>query len=798
MWSERTKRFWRNGLAADSRATKMKVCIVLLWMLLCISGCGNSGEITAATVENESVQTLQQGDDKKSEGLAEIYCNIYETAMQNGTTGDLETVRNMVKQLGEKGYVAVDSENQINMTENKKAEQFCKKADGGKKAEITIVVVSYDGGFTQYDLTVNKGEVNVTRGYYQYQNGKFEQISLKNYPAYEWQYTKEGYLFFEEYHMSGYDGMNDFTALRIKPLDETCREWNRKYILPIGYKRNNMFLSDWNEDDFGNLNFYDLFDIFYPIVTEKSMPYTGDENSNAGMVYHIAKTEFESIIMSFFPVNSEILQSKTTYLSKEESYEYRPRGLEDCEPPEVPYPEVVNYKENKDGTITLTVHAVYPKEHLAKAYAHEVVVRPFHDGNWQYVSNHIIPSEDNREATWHVERLTKEEWEAIYEKGYNLPVDIGERDEAEADCKKIMELVSDIYVKADKGEATNVVLSEETVNEMLTQIKEEGYPVIAATPYSHIEADSNIQRNNDIENNNDIRNQNDIENDSDVDIFLEKCKLGKSGFIITYEVHSDGGIGRRKYIFDGTEMYVFSTNATWTKENKPVIANISYTRIKEWNYTDQGWFCYELCVPEPPEVTETVLGDVLIKVKSLNKEYKEITEKYLLPLGYKGNNLLCSNWDAEHMEKLDYNALFQYLYSIEYEEELTTAQYPEGIPKTTFENLLTKYLPITSKQLEQYALYNSQSQTYPWTSLNSGNYIPNFFGTSIPELVDTRENEDGTMTLTVNAVCEQLGDESIITHYLTILIQDDGSIMYLQNQISQDDLQKIPNYQYRF
>ena len=29
---------------------------------------------------------------------------------------------------------------------------------------------------------------------------------------------------------------------------------------------------------------------------------------------------------------------------------------------------------------------------------------------------------------------------------------------------------------------------------------------------------------------------------------------------------------------------------------------------KEWKYTDKGWFCYELCVPEPPEVSEIVDG----------------------------------------------------------------------------------------------------------------------------------------------------------------------------------------------
>ncbi len=35
---------------------------------------------------------------------------------------------------------------------------------------------------------------------------------------------------------------------------------------------------------------------------------------------------------------------------------------------------------------------------------------------------------------------------------------------------------------------------------------------------------------------------------------------------------------------------------------------ISYTRLKEWKYTDKGWFCYELCVPEPPEVSEIMDG----------------------------------------------------------------------------------------------------------------------------------------------------------------------------------------------
>ena len=53
-------------------------------------------------------------------------------------------------------------------------------------------------------------------------------------------------------------------------LDETCRELNRKYILPIGYERNNMFLTDWSEEEFAELDFYDMFDLFYQEIIRRT------------------------------------------------------------------------------------------------------------------------------------------------------------------------------------------------------------------------------------------------------------------------------------------------------------------------------------------------------------------------------------------------------------------------------------------------------------------------------------------------------------------------------------------------
>ena len=48
-----------------------------------------------------------------------------------------------------------------------------------------------------------------------------------------------------------------------QPLDETYRELSRKYLNPISFERNNMFIVDWSEEDFGDLNFYDMYDILY-------------------------------------------------------------------------------------------------------------------------------------------------------------------------------------------------------------------------------------------------------------------------------------------------------------------------------------------------------------------------------------------------------------------------------------------------------------------------------------------------------------------------------------------------------
>lgn len=81
---------------------------------------------------------------------------------------------------------------------------------------------------------------------------------------------------------------------------------------------------------------------------------------------------------------------------------------------------------------------------------------------------------EGKEEVASAEEAKSEKQEAAeqWEKGYDLPVDEQEREEAESDCKKVMGLISDIYHRADKGDASNVVLNDETIHEMQDRIKE--------------------------------------------------------------------------------------------------------------------------------------------------------------------------------------------------------------------------------------------------------------------------------------------------------------------------------------
>lgn len=410
MLLRKTAWFWKSGLA-----------VISFVLMLSVSGCSDAlSEEDTVSETVIDIQAIPEEPQENAEEIINICIDLYKKAAEENKIDDLETIRSIVNCLGENGYPAVDSRNQINMTEPEKVVEFCEKVNAQEEAEITILEVSYLGGFVKYDLHSKDGSVDVVRSYYKYENGDIQREVTGSYQAEYWNYTEDGYLMFsgvwfsEELYVLTLSGAEEHIALRVQPLDETYRELSRKYLLPIGFGQNNMFIVDWSEDDFGDLNFYDMYDLLYQKINGTYTPYVADDNLGVGAVYQIPKDDFESVIMAYFNIDSETLQSKTIYYAEDETYEYKPRGFEEVEYPEYPYSEVVGFTENSDGTLTLTANVVFPYAGDSKVYAHEVVVRPLENGSVQYVSNRIIPSEDNYRETWHTPRLTAEEWEEIY------------------------------------------------------------------------------------------------------------------------------------------------------------------------------------------------------------------------------------------------------------------------------------------------------------------------------------------------------------------------------------------------
>ena len=186
---------------------------------------------------------------------------------------------------------------------------------------------------------------------------------------------------------------------------------------------NNIFITNWNENDYSNLDFYDIFERFYKDTYGKSCPYTMNDDLSVGNEYEISADEFEHVIMQHFRVSSKELQLLLRYDVERNVYIYRPRGFEEFDYAEVPYPEVVAYEENADGSETLTVNAVYPNGNTSKIFSHKVTVIE-EDGKIYYLSNEILGDKELN-LWWHADRLSDGEWNEYYKSDDNMMTTAG-------------------------------------------------------------------------------------------------------------------------------------------------------------------------------------------------------------------------------------------------------------------------------------------------------------------------------------------------------------------------------------
>lgn len=762
-----------------------------LMLMICLVGCSsfmrNDPENTKGQQKQQQSQNADKGtmkrtksEEKALEEILESCCEVYKEAAKKDQLGDLEMLRNLVNKLGESGYTAIDSDNQINMTEYEKLLRFCEAKEKGKEGRITVVEVVKQGSCIIRTMETQNKTVNMIRSYYVFEKNKLKLSSEDIYQADEWAYTDDGYLLFsgplslEETYEITRNEIMEYKGYRILPLDETCREFNRRYILPVGYKCNNMFLTDWNEDDFGELDFYDMFDIFHSKPGREPLYYTMEDHRKTCAVYMIPKEEFEQVIMSRFKITSEVLQSKSVYHPEEKVYEYKPRGFEETEYPEYPYPEVVGYIENPDSTLTLKVHAVFPYRGLSKAYVHEVTVRDTEDGGIQYVGNRILEPINNQEIAWHTPRLTRDEWEELYGgKG-----DAAESTATESAYWLVPQAEECLISDEEKEELQKNALSAATLVGNIykeTVIPEEQRNVIGGIRFP------DEQRKNVVEQLGNagfvaVEENTNMQNYAKIEQFYADYQNGQDSMITIYDVHRDGVIGAVTFVYREAKLQTYYIGIQWKEEGIPKIEGTSVSDVAEIKLTEKGYFIYAY---------ENVIAHASLRqywrIKPLSEECRELTRKYLSGLSYVNYNVLVTNWDSSNVEDILMPCMFEDIYRIATGEILKAEN--GQIPAEEYEKIMTTYFPVSVEQVREHCGYDANSNSYPYEMIYARPYPP--FG----EVVDYKYHDDGTITLIVDGVWADYNSDFAFQNVIVVQPFEDGTFRYLSNAIEEKELE---------
>lgn len=765
-------------LATDKKYKKRLLTIMVI-VLVMMTGCDSailqekSNELdmvsNAVKIDNETNIT-EEGDNTgersgTEKDFAIVYQNIYEEIIAEGKFESTELMQSVINRLGEEGYSAVDNENQIDMVCPEQIKKFCGQVEAQEEAEAVLIVVMSATSLVRYEFTTKDGNVEVQRIYCQYKGDALEIVSIENYPAYTWVYSKEGYLFFEEYHMPGFDGPSGYTAVRVEPLDEICREFNRKYLRMVGYDQNNLFTSDWSEDDFRELNFYDLYTVLRQM---KSGQHGIVDFYEEGVSYEIPRSEFESVFQTFFQIDGDVLQQHTVYHKETETYQYRERGMFDFAPtPNIPYPEVISYEENLDRTITLTVNAVWPAENRGKAFSHEVVIRLLEDGGFQYVSNHVIPSADNVTITWYSERLSDDEWKEYYG---------GLRKNDFMDSK---EPISILTAEEERNLQDEAISAAKRCMELYKDVRISD----AQTYYSYIEDFSDEQRKDVVKCLGglglvSVSDNINMENYQKMEEFYFAYASGGDAMVTVFDVHKNGNINVLTFIHREGKAQTYHVTIGWKEGGIPEIKDFGSNDLEEIKLTEKGYFIYTN--------TKTIAHGNLreyYRVKPLSDECREMTKKYIYGLSFVNYNMLVTNWDADNVEDILMPCMFEDIYRIYTREAL---EIKNGlISAEVYEHVMTTCFPVSVEQLRRCCGYRVDAGGYEYEMIFPRQFPP--FG----EVVDYKQNEDGTITLYVDGVWPDYNSDYAFTNQIVVQPFPDGTFRYLSNTVEQREL-KLP------
>lgn len=731
---------------------KLYCMLLLVGIAILLCSCSNKNAVTDAgrTVIDFSISDENQF----IADLDDIYSSCQDMKCKTEEE-KLNQTRTVIESMGSKGYIAVDVENQINMANAKNAEMFLSEVAEDRDAGCTILQVMYDKSFVRFDFKSGGNNVMITRRFYVWDNNSFVEKNEEKYKAYTWKYT-DGYLFFEKYRMGGYDGDSAYTALRVEPLDEKLRVLNRKYIKTIGYDSNNLFTTNWDESDMNKINYYDIYEALYKMKYGMSSPY-----SDEGVTYMIEGKLYEKVFQEYLPVSTDVLQHVNVYDVSRQMYQYRTRGMFDHSvTPLVPFPEVVDAEYNADGTITLIVNAVSEKDESGRLFTHKVTIKEKENDGFEYVSNDVLTM-GKEGIYWYRDRLSDKEWQEHY----------GDKT---------------ITINQNGNVIDDSLLSDDEMENVKVNI----IGILQSDAIRKLYEDEDISDNSDL-----IYGAVDILGSSGLICFSDDTNMynyqlfqsfyrnytdgGERDYICVYRVNRDASVTEMTFVYDDSRIQMIFNTAKYENRDWKFIAT-GIRDLKDMKLTEKGYFIYTYS----NIIAHGGLKEYF-RVSPLTDECRKLTRKYVYGLSYVNYNMLVIDWDESNASDILVPCMFDDIYRLYTGENLK----PDGgwIDADKYESVMLSMFPVTVTELRDNCDYNSEKDSYRYHVILGKQYPP--FG----EVVDYSYNDDGTVSLIVDAVWADKGSDIAFRNTLTVKPEDDGTFKYMSNHIEKMECD-IPVY----
>lgn len=350
----------------------MLLCAMTLWL----SGCAKDSE-------EEDIHAALERDTLRAAAAAAGAANV----------------RSALDALAAADFAAADEAGRLDFVGADSVQAFFAARRAGQHEKLTLMRVCADGALIGTCIYYDGASWRCATA--QTPRAGTEISFAADYALVRLVLTEKDYLIYtcdipDNTAASKHDGYIEPTVmLRLAPHDAACDAACAAYIAPIGYNHNNLFTATWTAPDMTGVELRDAYLSLWhaahgAYISYFDNPYPIREGT---MLSLVPRADFETVIMRYLPLSSDEIAAMAQLDPVENAYTVTIDGIHNGA--KVPVPEVTALRENPDGTLTLTVDAVFIEYATDRAFTHVVTLRPGSGGAFTLLSNTLVENAGN-------------------------------------------------------------------------------------------------------------------------------------------------------------------------------------------------------------------------------------------------------------------------------------------------------------------------------------------------------------------------------------------------------------------